>query len=86
MIMERTILWTDQATNQLMRLPWEVRDRIEEKVAELAMTPGALSNQVKRLKGSRFLRLRVGDYRVIFTDEGVILTIVRVGHRKEVYE
>jgi mRNA-degrading endonuclease RelE of RelBE toxin-antitoxin system len=41
---------------------------------------------VKRLKGSRLLRLRVGDYRVSFTDEGVILTIVRVGHRKDVYE
>jgi mRNA-degrading endonuclease RelE of RelBE toxin-antitoxin system len=38
------------------------------------------------LKGSRLLRLRVGDYRVIFTDEGVILTIFRVGHRKDIYE
>ena len=69
-----------------MRLPWEARDRIEEKVAELAMNPRALGNQVKMLKGSRLLRLRVGDYRVIFTEEGVILTIVRVGHRKDVYE
>jgi mRNA interferase RelE/StbE len=69
-----------------MRLPWEVRDRIEDKMAELAMSPGNLGNQVKRLKGARLLRLRVGDYRVIFTDEGVILTIVRVGHRKDVYD
>jgi hypothetical protein len=37
---ERTIVWTDQATSQLMRLPWEVRDQIEEKVAELAVNPG----------------------------------------------
>lgn len=84
--MERTIVWSEQATSQLMRLPWEARDRIEEKVAELAMNPSALGNQVKMLKGSRLLRLRVGDYRVIFTEEGVVLTIVRVGHRKDVYE
>jgi mRNA interferase RelE/StbE len=84
--MKRTILWTDHAAGQLMRLSWEVRDRIEEKVSELAMNPGSLGKQVKRLKGSRLLRLRVGDYRVIFSDEGVILTIFRVGHRKDVYE
>jgi mRNA interferase RelE/StbE len=84
--MERAILWTDLATSQLMRLPWDVRDRIEDKVAELAMNPATLGNKIKRLKGSRLLRLRVGDYRVVFTDEGVVLTIVRVGHRKDVYE
>ncbi len=33
------------------------------------------------------LRLRVGDYRVVYlVDEGrIVVTVVRVGHRREVY-
>jgi mRNA interferase RelE/StbE len=83
--MERVIIWTDEAVRQLLALPLRDRDRIENKVAELAVNPEALRNQVKMLRGSRLLRLRVGDYRVIFTDEGVVLAIIRIGHRREVY-
>jgi addiction module RelE/StbE family toxin len=37
------------------------------------------------LKGAR--RLRVGDYRVIYTIEpGEVILIVKIGHRREVYE
>ena len=50
------------------------------------MNPSALANQIKPLKGVRALRLRVGDYRVIFTDEGMIPMILKVGHRRDVYE
>ncbi len=57
----------------------------EAKIVELAANPKALSNQVKALKGAKALRLQVGDYRVIFTEDGVILTILRVGHRGGIY-
>lgn len=44
---------------------------------------------VKRLKGysGQALRLRVGDYRVIYTvDDAVrVVAVVRIGHRREVY-
>lgn len=85
--MERAIIWTEEAVRQLPVLPLrgEDRDRIENEFAELAMNPAALRNQVKMLAGSRLLRLRVGDYRVIFTDEGVVLAIIWIGHRREVY-
>jgi mRNA interferase RelE/StbE len=53
---------------------------------ELAANPKALRNKIKALKGIRALRLRIGDYRVISTDEGVILTIIRVGLRRGIYE
>jgi mRNA interferase RelE/StbE len=51
----------------------------------LATNPAALANQIKALKGVRAYRLRVGDYRVIFTEAGVILTILRIGHRSDIY-
>jgi mRNA interferase RelE/StbE len=50
------------------------------------MNPSALRNQIKPLKGVKALRLRVGDYRVIFTEEGVILLILKIGHRRDIYE
>jgi mRNA-degrading endonuclease RelE of RelBE toxin-antitoxin system len=31
------------------------------------------------------LRLRVADYRVIFTDDGVILEIIKIGVRGSIY-
>ena len=41
---------------------------------------------IKRLQGETVeLRLRVGDYRVRFTEESGTLHIIRVRHRKEAY-
>lgn len=81
----RTIVWTHEATRQFLALPSSIQDRIETKIVELATNPKALANQVKALKGIKALRLRVGDYRVIFTEDGVILTILRIGHRGDIY-
>lgn len=81
----RTIVWTHEATRQFLALSSQVQDRIEAKIVELATNPKALANQVKALKGVKALRLRVGDYRVIFTEDGVILTILRIGHRGDIY-
>lgn len=43
----------------------------------------------KRLKGTEgtLWSHRVGDYRIIYTfnDEEIVLLVVRVGHRREVY-
>jgi len=36
------------------------------------------------LKGCR--RLRVGDYRVIYAIEQAVVLVVKIGHRKEIYE
>jgi mRNA interferase RelE/StbE len=43
---------------------------------------------VARLAGTDDLwRIRVGDFRVIYTiaDDALVVTVVRVGHRREVY-
>ena len=43
--------------------------------------------QAKRLKGRTEFRMRVGDYRVLYTveHENRIVTISAVGHRRDVY-
>jgi mRNA interferase RelE/StbE len=44
------------------------------------------SGDVKRLKGEAGCRLRVGDYRVIFVEDSATITVVAVGHRRDIYD
>jgi mRNA interferase RelE/StbE len=72
--------------SQLDRL---IQKQLKEKIILLATDPDRLKNNIKALKGeySGKFRLRVRDYRVIFriTEEKILITIIRIGHRKEVY-
>jgi mRNA interferase RelE/StbE len=83
--MERTIILSTRAAAQLDALHPTAETAILDKLTVYALNPAALGNQVTRLKGSGFLRLRVGNYRVIFTDDGVVLDVIEIGHRREVY-
>jgi mRNA interferase RelE/StbE len=62
---------------------------IKEKLLILAENPEALKNNIKRLQGDKesLFRLRVGSYRIIFkrNEQELLILIVRVGHRKEIY-
>jgi len=59
---------------------------IEAKIEQFSADPASLANNVKALRGTHALRLRVGDYRVIFTEELVVLDILAIGHRREIYD
>ena len=62
---------------------------IKEKLLILAKNPEVLKNNIKKLSGTKeeFYRLRVGSYRIIFKKEKehFLITIIRIGHRKEIY-
>jgi mRNA interferase RelE/StbE len=51
----------------------------------IALDPLALRNQIKRLKGDPALRLRVGDWRIIFDASPSEIVVLAVGHRRDVY-
>ena len=78
------IVWDEKAYDSLNKLESSVSRRILKKVDELSENP--FSKDIKKLKGSDDFRLRVGDYRVIFSIEQNIIQILKVGHRKNVYE
>lgn len=44
------------------------------------------SGDVKALKGAPGMRLRSGDWRVLFTTKGNTITVHAVGHRREIYD
>ncbi len=67
-------------------LPKAIRDRVRrEIVAKLTTRPIEFGKPLRySLKGCR--RIRVGEYRVVYLIEGDSVTVVKIGHRKEVYE
>jgi len=69
----------------MLELPPQLRRRISEKVELYAANSVSLANQIKKLKGLDALRLRVGDYRVIFEQDDSALRIIKIGHRRDVY-
>lgn len=78
-----------RAAEDLARLDRPHQRIIKEELLILAKNPDALKNSIKKLKGDveDLYRLRVGSYRVIFRKDGreLLILIVRIGHRKEVY-
>ncbi len=59
-----------------------IKDAIETK---LRKSPEIFGEPLRRtLKG--YWKLRVGDYRVIYKVSGNSLLVLRIGHRREVYQ
>ena len=74
-----------KADKQLGKLPQDVQDRIDEVIDGLADKPKPPGS--RKLQGREGYRLRMGDYRVLYAvdEEGMTVTVTRVGHRKSVY-
>ena len=77
------------AKKEFAKLDTIAQKIIKEKLILLVTNPDFLKNNIKPLKGEykgKF-RLRINQYRVVFQvkDEELIIIVVRVGHRKEVY-
>jgi mRNA interferase RelE/StbE len=74
------------ALRQLRKLPKDALRRIRTATEDLRDEPRP--EGVANLAGTHDLwRIRVGDYRVVYTiaDDVLVVTVVRVGHRREVY-
>lgn len=80
----KTILWTEAARADVRKIDRASAMRILTAVHRFAATG---EGDIKKLQGSSGeLRLRVGDYRVRFTEEAVnTLHIHSVKHRSDVY-
>jgi mRNA interferase RelE/StbE len=84
--MSYSIVLSPAARKSLARLPAETSARITTRISTLTENPrppGAVALQ--GVKGD--LRLRVGDYRIIYIveDESKVVRVVKIAHRSEVY-
>lgn len=74
------------ALRQLARFPKPDQKRVREKIDRLAIEPYPMGMKKLKSKGG-YLRIRSGNYRIIYTadDERLIVVVITVGHRREVY-
>ncbi|MCA3445929.1 MAG: type II toxin-antitoxin system RelE/ParE family toxin [Rhodobacter sp.] len=73
------------ARRAVRRMPANLAKRILEKIADYAADRASAANSVTALCGRSGIGLRVGDWRVIIEDGGV-LEVVQVGPRGGIYE
>lgn len=73
------------AVRQLREIDPTQRHRIQGAIALLAEDPRPPA--AKPLRGRPAWRVRVGDYRIIYTtnDDVLLIVVVTLGHRREVY-
>ncbi len=83
------IEFLEEAYKEFKKLDRPVQEIIKNKLDILAQNPETLKNNIKQLKGkySGLFRLRVGNYRIIYKmdNKKLLIVIVRIGHRKEIY-
>ena len=73
------------AAKELGRIPLKDRRRVARRIAALADDPRPAG--CEKLAGEDAWRLRQGGYRILYTIEDDILTVIviKVGDRKDVY-
>lgn len=74
------------AVRALKHIDHHDRDRIRGAIALLGKEPRPPGAKVRQ--GRLGLRIRVGNYRIIYTiqDDVLLVVVVTLGHRRDVYE
>jgi mRNA interferase RelE/StbE len=80
-----TVLITRRAQKELANLPPDAFVRVLAAIRDLADNPRRHGSS--KLTSREGWRLRIGDYRVLYTIEDEVhrVTVIHVGHRRDVY-
>lgn len=81
-----TIVLSKKAQKQLDKLTDNIANPIFDAILDLAFEPRP--HGYKKLKGIKGYRIRVGDYRIVYEiiDNELIVDVIAIGHRKDIYE
>lgn len=79
------VVFRKSVAHDLRRIPNRDVRRILVAIDFLSRDPR--SSGIEKLSGQERYRMRQGDYRIIYEikDDKVIVVVVKVGHRKDVY-
>ena len=81
-----TVVIDQAAQKSMRRLPRDLQERLGRAILVLETNPRP--NNSRQLEGFRnTYRLRVGDWRIIYTveDDRLVITVIRVGSRGDIY-
>ncbi len=76
------IFYSKKAEKFLMRQDKVTQKRLVEAIAKLL----PVSGDIKRMRGMDGYRLRVGDFRVLFDVNGMVIDIIKIDNRGQVYK
>lgn len=81
-----SIDFSRKAQKNLDKLSDLIASPILDAIENLARNPKPIG--CKKLKGRKGYRIRVGDYRIIYEifDSILLIDIINLGHRKDIYE
>lgn len=84
--MSYSILIHKSAQKSLLKIERPAQDRIIKAIRNLSGNPRP--HGAKKLAGRPAWRIRIGDYRVIYEihDRELIVIVVVIGHRRNIYE
>lgn len=79
------LIYSEDVLKELKKLEKDLQQRVIKTLERIRIKPYP---HVKKLVGSQYFRLRVGDYRVILDiqEEKLVILVLEVGHRKNVYD
>ena len=81
-----TILLSKKAQKQLDKLPDNIAEPIFVAISLLEIDPRP--SGCKKLQGRDGYRIRIGNYRVIYDvyDSELVIDVITLGYRKDIYE
>ena len=81
-----TIVLSKKAQKQLDKLSDNIAEPILDAIAGLKENPKPIG--CKKLKGRDGYRIRIGNYRIIYEifESQLIIDIIALGHRKDIYK
>ncbi len=81
------LLFKKSAEKELRSIPKTFLEKIVQKIGTLSQHPRPFGVQVLR-GDERYYRLRQGDYRIVYEIDDAVkkITIIKIGHRREVYD
>ena len=79
------IEWTEAATKDLEKLDITVAQRVLKKIGGLSDNFGRIIPEPLDGEFKGAFKIRIGDWRVIYTVESQTLVIQFIGHRREIY-
>jgi len=82
-----SVLITNTAEKQLKKFPGDVQRKISAIIISLSIEPRPYGS--KKLSGSSSThRVRTGNYRIIYDiyDKEIIVSVLKIGHRKDIYK
>jgi len=82
------ILFQKSAYKEYRALPIDIKKRVDRVLEMLSIDPLSEVLKFKKIRGKEnHYRIRVGDYRIIYSPQHdtLIIRVIRIGHRRDVY-